>query len=153
MPVMQRIFLTSLLLLVSACFAADIDYVSTDKIHLLLHNEETGEYDVKQNIISNAEQVPLSLRMDISNITHVEVRDVSSKNICERNNVPNSPSTIASFKLDPKLNIKKIDFRIKLPCAAYDREFYIQVKVRSPGGKYVMKMKVPTIISIPGDGA
>ena len=152
MPIMQRILLIAMLLLVSACFAADTDYVTTDKIHLLLYNEATHKYDQKQNVILNDEVVPLSLRMDIDQISQVEVRDVSSdKFICSPRYhfIPlSSPSTIASFTLNPKANIKKIDLRIKLPCAAHYREFYVEVKVKASGGNYIMKKKLPIFIHI-----
>ena len=153
---MHRTILISLLW-GSACFAADTNYVTTDKIHLLLYDDGSGKYDAEQKIVFNTQQVPMIFQMDIDKITHVEVKDVSSKkHLCRGNYFfppLSSPSTIASFTLDPKANIKKINFRIKLPCAAYERDFYIEIKVTSLGGNYIMRKKVPIIISIPGDGA
>ena len=150
---MQRILLVSMMLLVSACFAADTDYVATDKIQLRFHSD-MGEIGDKQKILADPAQVRLSINMDIDQITQVEIQDVSSDKLtCRGAYRLLSPSTLASFNLDPKANIKKIDFRIKLPCAAYSREFYIQVKVKSLSGNYVMKMRFPGLIHIPGDGA
>ena len=131
MSSMKQILFLVLLLLNPACSSANSDYVATDKIQLHFHGD-TGELGDKNNILTDPAQVRLSIHMDFEQITQVEVRDVSADKPCRGEFLfppPLSPSTLASFSLDPKANIKKIDFRIKLPCAVYSREFYIQVKV------------------------
>ena len=148
---MKHILLLALLSWISACLSADSDYVATDKIQLRFHGD-MGEIDDKQKMLADPAQVRLSINMDIDQITQVEIQDVSSDKLtCRGAYRLLSPSTLASFNLDPKANIKKIDFRIKLPCAAYSREFYIQVKVKSLSGNYVMKMRFPGLIDHRGD--
>lgn len=148
---MNRIILVSLLLLASACHSVDSDYVETDKIQLLYLGDDPANFDDKEKIIGNPSVVQLSIQMDIEQVTQVELSDVSSARTCKTEDVLPSPSTLAVFNLDPKANIKKIDFRIKLPCAAYYRELYVMVKVKSLGGNYVMRKKLPVIIRFPGE--
>ena len=161
---MKKILFFALLLLNSACFSADSNYLATDKIQVLFYDGGNGELDDQQKVIGYPERVRLSVRMNIKQITRVEVSDVSSPDNDPRNTPPldvyrkswsdyvchdhilKSPSTLASFTLNPKANIKKIEFHIRLPCAAYRHEFYIQVKVTSLGGNYVMKKKLPMLI-------
>jgi len=146
---MKRVILVSLLLFASACHSAETDDVETDKIQLLFYSD--GRLDDKEKIIDHPTLVPLSIRMDIEQITQVEVRDVSSDSVCKNEGVLPSPSILASFTLNPNANIKKIDFRIQLPCAAYHREFYIMVKVKSLGGNYFMRKRLPAIIRFSGN--
>ena len=149
---MKKIFLLTVLSWISACLSADSDYVATDKIQLRFHGD-MGEIDDKQKMLADPAQVRLSIHMDIDQITQVEIQDVSSDMPpCRGGDRLPSPSTLASFNLDPKANMKKIDFRIKLPCAAYYNKFYIQVKVKALGGNYVMKMRFPALIYSPGGG-
>jgi len=149
---MKQILLLSIMLLVVACETTSTDYIETDKIQLLFYDGD-GALDDKEKIIGFPEQVRLSIRMDIGQITQVVVRDVSSDIKCNRDGVLPSPSTLASFILDPKANIKTIDFRIRLPCAAYSREFYVMVKVKALGGNYFMRKRLPAIIDRrPGEG-
>ncbi len=154
---MKQIMLISLLFIV-ACAGINADDVQTDKIQLLFGDYDykrlhDGAIDDKEKIILDPFNVTLAIRMDIEKVTQVEVRDISSDMKCRHDEIPPSPSTIASFTLNPKANIKIIDIRIQLPCAAYRREFYVMVKVKSEVGNYVMKKKLPAIISNPfGDG-
>lgn len=138
---MKRIILISLLLFASACHSADSDYMETDKIHLVYR--EGGTLDENPNIIETPMLVPLSIRMEIDKVTQVELSDVSPAVRECLDWIPPSPSTIASFTLNPKANIKKIDFRIQLPCAAYRQEFYYTIKVKSLGGNYFIRKKFP----------
>ena len=144
---MKQIIVLIMLLWIPACFSADSDYVVTDKIQLLFYGGD-GELDDKQKLIFSPEQVKLSVRMDIEQITQVEVLDVSSdKQTCLSGEKLLSPSTLASFSFNPKANIKNIDFHIKLPCAAHGNKFYVEIKIKSLGeGKYVMKKRFPGVI-------
>ncbi len=148
---MKQLILVSLLLFAAACHNANPGYVETDKIQLLFSDSQ-GNFDDKEKIIMNPTTVQLSVQMDIEKVTQVEVNDVSSDEVCKRDEVLSSPSTIASFTLNPNANIKKIDFRIRLPCAAYRRNFYVMIKVKSLGGNYVMRKKLPALIDVRGDG-
>ncbi len=148
---MNRIILASLLLFASACHSMDSDYVETDKIQLLYLGDDPANFDDKEKIIGNPAVVPLSIQMDIEQVRQVELSDVSSARACKTEDVLPSPSTLAVFTFDPKANIKRIDFRMKLPCAAYYRKFYVMIKVKSLGGNYVMRKKFPVII-LRGEG-
>ncbi len=148
---MNRIILVSLLLFAAACHSVDSDYVETDKIQLLYRGDGEGNIDDKEKIILNPSTVPLSIQMDIEQVTQVELSDVSSAMVCKTEGVLPSPSTLAVFTFDPKANIKKIDFRIRLPCAAYHRKFDVMIKVKSLVGNYVMRKKLPVIIRFPGE--
>ncbi len=143
---MNRTILVSFLLFASACHSTDSGYLETDKIQLLF-GDPSETFDDKEKIIAFPSIVQLSIQMDIEQVTQVELSDVSSARACKTEDVLPSPSTLAVFTFDPKANIKKIDFRMKLPCAAYFREFYVMIKVKSLGGNYVMRKKFPVIIS------
>ncbi len=148
---MNRITLAFLLLFAAACHNANPGYVETDKIQLLYLGDDPENFDDKEKLIANPSVVNVSIQMDIEQVTQVELSDVSSAMVCKTDGVLPSPSTLAVFNLDPKANIKKIDFRIKLPCAAYYRELYVMIKVKSLGGNYVMRKKLPVIIRFPGE--
>ncbi len=151
---MNRLIFISLLLCVSTCHSVDSGYVESDKIHLLFEEAGTGALDENEKIIETPVLVPLSIRMDIEKVTQVEFSDVSSDEICDFGDIPSSPSKIASFTFDPKANIKKIDFRIRLPCAAYRQKFYYLIKVKSLGGNYFIRKKFPgKVIWNAGSGA
>ena len=156
---MKRISFISIILLMVACAADKADFVESDKIHVLFGDAEyarvhAGALDDKEKIISDPFNMIFSIHMDIEKVTQVEVSDVSSSNhVCSDDEAPKSPSFIASFTLNPKANIKNIDFRyIRLPCAAYRREFYVMVKVNSLEGKYFMKKNLSTLIDLRGEG-
>ena len=110
---MKQILFFVLLLLNPACFSADSDYMATDKIQLFFY-DENGKLSDTERLIFNPEQVRLSLRMDIEQITQAKVRDVSSdKRTCRGIYLfppLSSPSAIASFSLDPKANMKKSNY-------------------------------------------
>lgn len=156
---MKRIIFISIILSIVACANDNADFVESDKIHLLFGDAEyarvhAGTLDDKEKIISDPFNMIFSIHMDIEKVTQVEVSDVSSNNhVCSDDEAPLSPASIASFTLNPKANIKKIDFRyIRLPCAAYQHEFYVMVKVKSLDGNYFMKKKLATLIDVRGDG-
>ena len=148
---MNRIILVSLLLFAAACHSAESGYVETDKIQLLYRGDDPATFDDKEKIIMNPSTVQMSIQMDIKQVTQVELSDVSSARVCKTEDVLPSPSTLAVFTFDPKANIKKIVFRMKLPCAAYYSELYVMIKVKSLGGNYVMRKKLPVIIRFPGE--
>ncbi len=149
---MNRIILVSVLLFATACHNANPGYVETDKIQLLFYSD--GRLDDKEKVIDHPTLVPLSIHMDIEKVTHVEFSDVSPDEICNYSQALPSPSKMASFTFDPKANIKKIDFRIRLPCAAYDEGFYYLIKVKSLEGNYVMRRKfLGKVIWNAGSGA
>jgi hypothetical protein len=129
--------------------------VESDKIHLLYQEAEIGALlDENEKIIETPVLVQLSIRMDIEKVTQVELSDVSSDEICNYGDIPSSPSKIASFTSDPKANIKKIDFRIRLPCAAYRQKFYYLIKVKSLEGNYFIRKRFPgKVIWNAGSGA
>ncbi len=147
---MNRIILVSLLLFAAACHNVNPGYAETDKIQLLFGNP-SEIFDDKEKIIEIPSIVKLSIQMDIEQVTQVELSDVSSAMVCKTEGVLPSPSTLAVFTFDPKANIKKIDFRIRLPCAAYHRKFDVMIKVKSLVGNYVMRKKLPVIIRFPGE--
>jgi hypothetical protein len=139
------------MLFASACHGADSGYTETDKIQLLFYGG-IGEVDDKEKIMSSPQQVLLSIKMDIEKVTHVELNDISADDSCHFDGILPSPSTMASFTFNPKANIKQVDFRIKLPCAAYSGQLYVMVKVTSLEGHYFMKKKLPALIDVRGNG-
>lgn len=123
--------------------------METDKIQLLFTGDlrtdssELTKTEDNEIIIEHPWLIQLSIKMDIENITKVEFSDVSSPDNSCNIEIPESPSTIASFTISPKANIKNIDFRIGLPCAAYRQKFYYLIKVESLNGNFFTKKKFP----------
>ncbi|MBI3562012.1 MAG: hypothetical protein HY080_09900 [Gammaproteobacteria bacterium] len=153
---MKPCFLVFLTVLVAACQSANSEYVETDKIHLLFGDYEytrsnNGAIDDKEKIIYLPEDVRLSIQMDIDHVTWVEMSDVSEEDhtcigwgYSWANHYSHaSPSTIVSFTLNPTANIKKIDFDMPLPCAAFHQKFYYLIKVKSLEGNYFVRKKFP----------
>ncbi|MBI3562949.1 MAG: hypothetical protein HY080_14660 [Gammaproteobacteria bacterium] len=155
---MKALLLAGLMLFVTACQGAESDYVETDKIHLLFgdyeyirsHNETI---DDKEKIIVDPDLLRFSIQMDIKHITWVEFSDVSAEDhtcigrgyswVNHYNHA--SPSTIVSFTLNPMAGIQKIDFRMALPCAVFNKAFYYLIKVKSLEGNYFVRKKFPGI--------
>ncbi|MBI3561441.1 MAG: hypothetical protein HY080_06955 [Gammaproteobacteria bacterium] len=145
---MKTILLTGLILFVAACQSTESDYVETDKVHLLFSDRNI--MDGNEKLIELPESVQMSIRMDIDHVTWVEMSDISTEDhtcITWRSSwyppFRASPSTIVSFKLNPAANIKKIDFRMALPCAAFHQKFYYLIKVKSLEGNYFVRKKFP----------
>lgn len=137
--------IVNILLFVSlvGCAFAEPKYIETDKIHIFF-----GEDNNTSRIVAEDYAVsPIYLNIDIENVSYIEVADVSSNSLRCTEDILKSPSELASFSLNPKQALKKITFRIRLPCASYHNEFYIMVKVRSQGGNYFLRKKVPVLIT------
>ena len=148
---MKRILLVSLLVLASGSYAAYSGYVETDKIHLLVYGEDKKLHE--EEILGYNPHVQVVIKIDLEDVTQVELNDVSDIATCY-DRAPFSPSTIATYTLNPKAKIKNIVVRFQYPCAAYRQAFYYAVKVKTLQGNYFIRKKFPVKLlnRIGGDG-
>ncbi len=148
---MEHLLLISLLVLASGSYAAYSGYVETDKIHLLVYGDDKALHE--EEILDYDPHVQVVIKIDLEDVTQIEFNDVSDLATCY-NRAPFSPSTIATYTLNPKIKIKNIVVRFLYPCAAYRQAFYYAVKVKTLQGNYFIRKKFPVKLlnRIDGDG-
>jgi hypothetical protein len=149
---MKHLVLVFLLMLASESYAAYSGYVETDKIHLLVYGDDKEAHE--EEILGYNPHVQVVIKIDLENVTQVEFNDVSDLATCY-DRAPFSPSTIATYTLDPKVKIKNIVVRFQYPCAAYRQAFYYAVKVKTLQGNYFIRKKFPVKLlnRLGGDGS
>ncbi len=149
---MNRIILVSLSLFVSASHAAyPDDYEHTDKIHLFVLGKNNERHE--EEVLVDDPTVSVYIHIDLENITQVDFIDVSIAEEC-LNWKPSPPSTIASYKRDPKdpgWKVDKMGFSMRLPCGAYHQSFYYVIQVKTLQGNFYSRKKFPAkLILRPG---
>ncbi len=144
---MKHAFLVSLLLVVTAAGGENFSEVETDKVHFSYQSDHVSYNDNEVAFIETPQVIEATIKWELENVTNVEFDDVSTGKYYCVDQVPKSPSKIMSYTFDPKAKIKHITFRIRLPCAAYHKDFQYLIKIKTPQRDFFMRKKFRGVIT------
>lgn len=138
-----RKYLTIILLL-PLIFQSGNTLSSADEMITISYVEEGNQQPM---VVENPNYVGLYIQTQYKQVTKIEVNDISSKHYrCTPDIVP-SPSNLARFNVNPAVALKRLAFRIKLPCAAYHNDFKVRVTVTTTTGTHELSRTLPISIT------
>ena len=122
---------------------AETEYLKTDKIRLYF-GEKNNQGDF---VVEDSNYFKIFIYTDIDGVSKIELSDVSARTLKCTNDIIPSPSRLASFDINPSVNLKQVELNVRLPCAVYHGKWDVVVKIRSTNGNFYIKKRLPVRIS------